>query len=127
MLNAVVVGYVTRQPEFKQSAKGTNYLKFQVEVPAPQGRYPKKVSVTMFGNYIQTVGNSLAVGHLVSLQGEPQASAYTDKQGKPKGALDLIARECNILSGNTAPSQPVNNNTNPNAFNPPFTEGDIPF
>lgn len=99
MLNLTVVGYISKQPTLAQSQKGTQYLKFQVEVPAQEGRYPKRVGVTVFGQQAGRLANELQQTQLVSLTGEPQARGYQDKTGKAAAVLEMIAREVNLLGG----------------------------
>lgn len=109
MFSLNLVGQVTTTPELKVSVKGTQYLKFTVEVPQPEGRWSKRVGVTVFGNQAVTLAAQIpAPGCIVSVVGEPEARGYLDKTNKPRGALDCVGREVRVLvaAGATRQAQP---------------------
>lgn len=104
MLTLNAVGYITKAPALAQSAKGTSYLKFTVEVPASGGRYPTRLAVTAFGQQATRLSAQLGLGQLVAVVGEPQWRGYQDNAGKARSAPEVIAREVTVLAG-SAPSQ----------------------
>lgn len=134
MISLIAVGNVSRGSELKQSAKGTVYLKFQVEVPTPQGNWPKRIGVTVFGKQATALSAQIEVGALVSLAGEPQARGYLDKMGKAAGALEMIASQVTVLAAPARPAQPVEQDDVPSSWQPQapladsnVTDEDIPF
>lgn len=104
MLYMTAKGTLNKYPEKKISIKGTPYLKFQIEIPAPQGRWPSKVYCTAFNELANEFEHKLFTGMVIEVQGTPEASAYTNKMGKPTGTLQCIARKISIIS---APAQPI--------------------
>lgn len=134
MISLIAVGNVSRGAELKQSAKGTTYLKFQVEVPTPQGNWPKRIGVTVFGKQATVLAAQIEVGALVSLAGEPQARGYIDKMGKAAGALEMVASQVTVLAAPALAAQAPIQDDVPSSWQPqaPLAEAnindeDIPF
>lgn len=96
----MTVGTVRDTPELKVSVKGTQYLKFTLEAPQGEGRWAKRVGVTVFGQQAVAIAAQVPTpGYLVSVVGEPQARGYVDKMGKAQGVLELVGREVRVLAG----------------------------
>jgi len=138
MLNFTAVGTVIDTPELKASAKGTQYLKFKLETPAPkEGMWPKRIGVTVFGQQATALAAQIPTpGFLVSIVGEPQARGYVDKMGKAQGVLECVAREVRVHSAPYAQTQnqawhPPGEQPAalvlPAVKEPNFGEDDIPF
>ena len=104
MLYMTAKGTLNKYPEKKISVKGTPYLKFQIEIPAPQGKWPTRVYCTAFNELANEYERKLFTGMLIEVQGTPEASAYLNKTGKAVGTLQVIARKISIIS---APAQSV--------------------
>lgn len=136
MLSIIAVGNVSKGPELRQSQKGTNFLRFQVEIPTPQGNWPKRLGVTVFGKQAETLAAQVHVGALVSLAGEPQARGYLDKLGKAAAVLEMIASQVIVLASARAAvsdDPPIMDDDVPASWAPPAakaaadTEEEAPF
>ena len=124
MLSLNAAGYIVKPPVLAQSAKGTAYLKFSIEVPSVEGRYPRKLGVTVFGQQAARLNGTLGLHQLVTVVGEPQARGFQDRTGKNAAVLEVIARDVVILGNGQAPTEPTSAVSAPQVS---FTEDDIPF
>lgn len=122
MLKMSARGRVIKHPEMKISQKGTQFLKFTIEVPAArEGQWSKRVYLTAFGNLAKDFETKLFEGSEVEVEAEPSARAYLDKMNKPTGLLEGIARSIRVLS---SPKVVIAPQPQQETF---ITEDDIPF
>jgi single-stranded DNA-binding protein len=124
MLAASVRGHIVKPPVLAQSAKGLAYLKFSVEVSGIEGRFPKKIPVTVFGQRAAQLNGTLGLYQEVVVIGEPQARGFQDRTGKNAAVLEVIARDVVILGNGQAPAEPTSAVSAPQVS---FGEEDIPF
>lgn len=54
--------------------------------------------VTFWGKLAEVAGKYLHKGDLVMVEGEIEASAFTDREGNPRASLELTARTLKMLS-----------------------------
>lgn len=98
MLTMTAKGKVTKYPEVKISQRGVSYVKFMIEIPAGEGKWPKRVYLTGFGQLVQDIQSRVQSGCEIEIQAEPSARGYTDKMGKVTAALEGIVRSFKVLS-----------------------------
>jgi single-stranded DNA-binding protein len=125
MLYMTAKGTLVRHPEKKISVNGVPYLRFQIDIPAPQGKWPARVYCTAFNEMANEFEHKLYEGMLVEVQGTPGTSAYTNKMGKPSATLQCITRRIVPL---TPPVQIAQPQGLPQALpETNLTDEDVPF
>lgn len=105
MLKASIIGNLGNDPELRYTANSQPLLRFNV---ASNGRkrtpggefqdYTEWVSVTVFGNRAETLGQYLKKGSRVYAEGRLEASPWTDQQGQVRAGLQMIANEVQFMS-----------------------------
>ena len=123
-INRVVIsGNLTRDPEMRATASGTQVLSFGVAVNDrrrnPQSGewedYPNFVDCTMFGTRAAAVQRYLSKGSKVAIEGKLRYSSW-ERDGQRRSKLEVIVDEIEFLSrgqqggqGGYAPDQSYGN------------------
>lgn len=108
MLFMTARGRISKFPEKKISQNGLPYLRFQIDVPTPQGRWDTRVYCTIFGDMADLWEQKLTTDMTVHCEGSPSASAWANKMGKPTGGLSLIVRKLFVVPESQQPqAQPA--------------------
>mgnify|MGYP002736475053 CR=1 FL=1 len=100
-----ITGNLTRDPELRVTAAGTQVLSFGVAVNDrrrnPQTGewedYPNFVDCTMFGTRAEAVSRFLAKGHKVAIEGKLRYSSW-EKDGQRRSKLEVIVDEIEFMS-----------------------------
>ena len=147
-----ISGNLTRDPELRVTAGGTQVLSFGVAVNdrrrnAQTGEwedYPNFVDCTMFGNRAEAVGRFLAKGMKVAIEGKLRYSSW-EKDGQRRSKLEVIVDEIDVTVRReqgacapvddlaaTVPAQPAAPQWNAQqayaaAPQPEFYDEDVPF
>lgn len=136
-----ITGNLTRDPELRVTAGGTQVLSFGVAVNDrrrnPQTGewedYPNFVDCTMFGTRAEAVSRFLAKGNKVAIEGKLRYSSW-EKDGQRRSKLEVIVDEIEFMSqrqGGAAPAAaPVAAPAPAPAAAPPAVDlydEDIPF
>lgn len=136
-----ITGNLTRDPELRVTAGGTQVLSFGVAVNDrrrnPQTGewedYPNFVDCTMFGTRAEAVSRFLAKGNKVAIEGKLRYSSW-EKDGQRRSKLEVIVDEIEFMSqrqGAAAPAAaPVSTPAPAPAAAPPAVDlydEDIPF
>lgn len=136
-----ITGNLTRDPELRVTAGGTQVLSFGVAVNDrrrnPQTGewedYPNFVDCTMFGTRAEAVSRFLAKGNKVAIEGKLRYSSW-EKDGQRRSKLEVIVDEIEFMSqrqGGAAPAAtPVATPAPAPAAAPPSVDlydEDIPF
>ena len=108
-----ISGNLTRDPELRATAGGTQVLSFGVAVNdrrrnAQTGEwedYPNFVDCTMFGNRAEAVGRFLAKGMKVAIEGKLRYSSW-DKDGQKRSKLEVIVDELDVMVCRDGQAQP---------------------
>lgn len=111
-----ITGNLTRDPELRVTAGGTQVLSFGVAVNDrrrnPQTGewedYPNFVDCTMFGTRAEAVSRFLAKGNKVAIEGKLRNSSW-EKDGQRRSKLEVIVDEIEFMSqrqGGGAPATP---------------------
>jgi single-strand DNA-binding protein len=123
-----VVGHLGRDPEMRYLPSGTPVTSFSVATTRrwtnAEGQPQEKTTwfrVSVFGKQAEACNQYLTKGRLVLVEGEIDASAWSDKtSGEPRASLELRARTVRFLGGRgervEAPEEA-----------PPEAEEEIPF
>ena len=102
-----ISGNLTRDPEMRATASGTQVLSFGVAVNDrrrnPQNGewedYPNFVDCTMFGTRAEAVSRYLSKGAKVAIEGKLRYSSW-ERDGQRRSKLEVIVDEIEFLSRN---------------------------
>lgn len=100
-----ISGNLTRDPELRATAGGTQVLSFGVAVndrrKSPQTGdwedYPNFVDCTMFGTRAEAVSRYLSKGTKVAIEGKLRYSSW-DKDGQRRSKLEVVVDEIEFMS-----------------------------
>ena len=100
-----ISGNLTRDPELRATAGGTQVLSFGVAVndrrKNPQTGdwedYPNFVDCTMFGTRAEAVSRYLSKGTKVAIEGKLRYSSW-DKDGQRRSKLEVVVDEIEFMS-----------------------------
>lgn len=109
-----ITGNLTRDPELRVTAGGTQVLSIGVAVNDrrrnPQTGewedYPNFVDCTMFGTRAEAVSRFLAKGNKVAIEGKLRYSSW-EKDGQRRSKLEVIVGEIEFMSLRQGAAAPV--------------------
>lgn len=140
-----ITGNLTRDPELRATAGGTQMLAFGVAVndrrKNPQtGAWedvPNFVDCIVFGSRAEAVSRFITKGSKVAIEGKLRYSAWENKEGQRRSKLEVIVDEIDFLSRQgqqvTSPAAEAAKVADtpaygaPRAPEPEFYDADIPF
>lgn len=140
-----ITGNLTRDPELRATAGGTQILSFGVAVndrrKNPQtGAWedvPNFVDCIVFGQRAEAVSHFISKGSKVAIEGKLRYSAWETKEGQRRSKLEVIVDEIDFLSRQgqqvTSPAAEAAKVADtpaygaPRAPEPEFYDADIPF
>ena len=105
-INRVVIsGNLTRDPEMRATAGGTQVMSFGVAVNDRRRNqqtgewedYPNFVDCTMFGTRAEAVSRYLSKGSKVAIEGKLRYSSW-ERDGQRRSKLEVIVDEIEFLS-----------------------------
>ena len=115
---AIVSGNLTRDPELRATAGGTQVLGFGVAVNDRRRNqqtgewedYPNFIDCTMFGNRAEALSRILRKGMKVAIEGKLRYSSWEDKNGGGRRSkVEIVPDEVVLMSqnpnGQQAPQQ----------------------
>lgn len=133
-INCVTIsGNLTRDPELRATAGGTEVLQFGVavneRVKNPQtGEWedrPNFVDCVMFGKRAASVSRFISKGSKVAIEGRLRYSSWETQDGSKRSKLEVVADEIEFMSqGNQQQHQ---RQTAMQAPQPEFYDEDVPF
>ena len=113
-----ISGNLTRDPELRTTAGGTQVLTFGVAVndrvrdqqTGQWGDRPNFVDCIVFGNRAPALADILHKGAKVAVDGKLRYSAWEAKDGTKRSKLEVVVDEVEFMSarGNDRPQQPRN-------------------
>jgi single-strand DNA-binding protein len=102
----VVVGHLGQDPQMRYTPNGTPVTSFSVATTRKwtnaNGEQQEKTTwfrVTCWSKLAEQAAQYLQKGRLVLVEGDIDASAWTDKEGNPRASLELTARVVRFLGG----------------------------
>lgn len=109
-----ITGNLTRDPELRVTAGGTQVLSFGVAVNDrrrnPQTGewedYPNFVDCTMFGTRAEAVSRFLAKGNKVAIEGKLRYSSW-EKDGQRRSKLEVVVDEIEFMSQRQGAAAPA--------------------
>lgn len=135
--NVSLTGRLTRDPELRVTAGGTQLLSFTLAFNTSvrnrqTGEWDERgnfIDCTMFGKRAEALLNLLAKGQKVAIAGKLRYATW-DKDGQRHSKLDLIVDEIEFLGQRQGAAQPALAPDTPQAPMPPVVDSfdeDIPF
>ena len=132
MNKAILVGRLTRDPELKSTANGTNVCSFSVAVNRryknAEGNYDADfINCTAWRQTAEFVSKYFTKGRMIGVVGSIQTRNYDDKDGKNVYVTEVAADEVYFVeskgdnNNNTAPVADVND------FAPIDDTDELPF
>ena len=140
-----ITGNLTRNPELRATAGGTQMLAFGVAVNDRRrnqqtGEWedvPNFVDCIVFGSRAEAVSRFISKGSKVAIEGKLRYSAWETKEGQRRSKLEVIVDEIDFLSRQgqqvTSPAAEAAKVADtpaygtPRAPEPEFYDADIPF
>lgn len=140
-----ITGNLTRDPELRATAGGTQMLAFGVAVNDRRrnqqtGEWedvPNFVDCIVFGSRAEAVSRFISKGSKVAIEGKLRYSAWENKEGQRRSKLEVIVDEIDFLSRQgqqvTSPAAEAAKVADtptygtPRAPEPEFYDADIPF
>lgn len=133
-----ISGNLTRDPELRSTAGGTDILSFGVAVNDRRrnqrtGEWedvPNFIDCIVFGQRAEALSRFISKGAKVSIDGKLHYSSWETKNGQKRSKLEVVVEEIEFLSRSqtavaTAQSQALF--TAPQAPEEEFYDSDIPF
>lgn len=133
-----ISGNLTRDPELRSTAGGTNILSFGVAVndrrKNPQtGKWenvPNFIDCIVFGQRAEALSRFISKGAKVSIDGKLHYSSWETKDGQRRSKLEVVVGDIEFLSRiqiTTAIDQGQPSFTAPQAPEEDLSDSDIPF
>ena len=140
-----ITGNLTRDPELRATAGGTQMLAFGVAVNDRRknqqtGEWedvPNFVDCIVFGSRAEAVSRFISKGSKVAIEGKLRYSSWETKEGQRRSKLEVIVDEIDFLSRQgqqvTSPAAEAAKVADtpaygtPRAPEPEFYDADIPF
>ncbi len=101
----IIVGNVGRDAEMRYTPSGVPVTSFSVAVNrrwnSATGEQQEKTTwfrVTCWRKLAETAGQYVKKGQRILVEGEVEAQAYIDREGTPRGTLELTASNFKFLS-----------------------------
>ena len=130
-----ITGNLTRDPELRAPAGGTQVLSFGVAVNdrrrnAQTGEwedYPNFVDCTMFGTRAEAVSRFLAKGNKVAIEGKLRYSQWQAQDGSNRSKLEVIVDQVEFMSTGNGQAQAKEPHQAAPMVNASVYDDDIPF
>ena len=106
-----ITGNLTRDPELRATAAGTQVLSFGIAVndrrKNPQTGewedYPNYIDCTMFGTRAEAVGRYISKGSKVAIEGKLRYSSW-ERDGQKRSKIEVIVDELEFMSSRNSDS-----------------------
>lgn len=140
MINRVVlVGRLTKDPEFRTTPSGVNIANFTLAVNrtftnAQGEREADFINVVVFRKQAENVNNYLFKGHLAGVDGRIQSRSYENKEGQRVFVTEVVADSVQFLEPkgnsnqqNVSKGQQTGTNSQQSSNDNPFTNANGPI
>jgi single-strand DNA-binding protein len=128
----IVVGHLGRDPEMRYTQSGVPVTSFSVATTrkwsSASGEQQEKTTwfrVTCWRKLAELTAQYLKKGRLVLVEGDIEASAFTDREGNARASLELTATNIKFLGGRGEGGEGGGGGTGGEDF--PVHEDEIPF
>ncbi|MFQ3872627.1 single-stranded DNA-binding protein [Staphylococcus sp. Mo2-1] len=140
MINRVVlVGRLTKDPEFRTTPSGVNIANFTLAVNrtftnAQGEREADFINVVVFRKQAENVNNYLFKGYLVGVDGRIQSRSYENKEGQRVFVTEVVADSVQFLepknngqANNVSKGQQTGTNNQRSSNDNPFANNNGPI
>lgn len=140
MINRVVlVGRLTKDPEFRTTPSGVNIANFTLAVNrtftnAQGEREADFINVVVFRKQAENVNNYLFKGHLAGVDGRIQSRSYENKEGQRVFVTEVVADSVQFLepknngqANNVSKGQQTGTNNQRSSNDNPFANNNGPI
>ncbi|MCS6922771.1 MAG: single-stranded DNA-binding protein, partial [Fimbriimonadales bacterium] len=107
----ILVGRLTRDPELRATPDGMSVVRFAIAVnrPTRQGEEQQVdyFDIVAFRQLADTVANYMTKGRLVLVEGRLQVRRYTDREGNPRRAFEILADNVRFLERREVEPEPT--------------------
>jgi single-strand DNA-binding protein len=97
----ILVGRLTRDPELRATPDGTSVVRFTLAVDrgmrAGEERQTDFFDIVAFRQLADNVANYVTKGRLVLVEGRLHTRRYTDREGNPRKAYEVVADNVRFL------------------------------
>ena len=94
-----LIGRLGKDPELRVTQGGTSVARFDLAVNRrDENKTTDWFTVKCFGKVAESTGQYMRKGCLVGVTGRIQIDKYTDKEGKSRKAMTVIASQVDFLS-----------------------------
>ncbi|MCX7707945.1 MAG: single-stranded DNA-binding protein [Anaerolineae bacterium] len=130
----IIVGNVGRDAEMRYTPSGVPVTSFSVAVNrrwnSATGEQQEKTTwfrVTCWRKLAETAGQYVKKGQRILVEGEVEAQAYIDREGTPRGTLELTASNFKFLSARAETGEGPGAGASAGEEEFPVHEDEIPF
>lgn len=132
MNKIVLIGRLTRDPELRYAQSGKAFCTFTLAVDR---RFSKQNNNQPTADFIpcvawdklaEIIGNNLAKGRRVGVEGRLQTRTYDAQDGSKRSAFDVVLDELEFLDAKQG-QQSQGQNQPQQAYQPGITDEEIPF
>jgi single-strand DNA-binding protein len=133
MNKVVLIGRLTRDPELRYAQSGKAFCTFTLAVDR---RFSKQNNNQPTADFIpcmawdklaEIIGNNLAKGRRVGVEGRLQTRTYDAKDGSKRSAFDVVLDELEFLDPKGQGQQSQGQIQPQQAYQPALTDEEIPF
>jgi single-strand DNA-binding protein len=131
MNKVVLIGRLTRDPELRYAQSGKAFCTFTLAVDR---RFSKDKQQTAdfipcmaWDKLAEIIGNNLAKGRRVGVEGRLQTRTYDAKDGSKRSAFDVVLDELEFLDPKGQGQQSQGQIQPQQAYQPALTDEEIPF
>jgi single-strand DNA-binding protein len=134
MNKCVFIGRLTRNPELRYSQAGKAFATFTLAVDRKM--WSKKNDGQQQADFIpciawdklaEIIGNNLAKGRRVGVEGRLQTRTYEAQDGSKRSAFDVVLDELEFLDPKQQGQQSQGQSQPQQAYQPAVTDEEIPF
>jgi single-strand DNA-binding protein len=131
MNKVVLIGRLTRDPELRYTQSGKAFATFTLAVDRKfkkdQQAQADFIPCMAWDKLAEIIGNNLAKGRRVGVEGRLQTRTYDAKDGSKRSAFDVVLDELEFLDPKGQGQQSQGQIQPQQAYQPALTDEEIPF
>ena len=133
-----IMGRLTYEPELKKTPSGVSVIRFTVAVdrsyqPSGQERQADFIDCVAWRQTAEFISRYFHKGSMIAVEGTIQTSNFTDKNGKQRKQVEILANNVSFCGSKTEQGNSVTQQSNPNLnvnnddFEEIVDDDDMPF